>query len=84
MDTQGLDQTLPPNQEDASRERLLIAAQHLFCRYGVQGVGVAKVLEEAGVSRKTLYQRFRSKDDLVRAVSRTGGRGVARLVICGR
>lgn len=58
----------PSEADDLPRERLLIAAQHLFCRYGVQGTGVARVLKEAGVSRKTLYERFRSKDELVRAV----------------
>ncbi|RDC69027.1 TetR/AcrR family transcriptional regulator [Rhodovulum sp. 12E13] len=57
-----------PPPPDLPRERLLTAAQRLFCRYGVQGTGIARVLQEAGVSRKTLYERFRSKDDLLHAV----------------
>lgn len=52
---------------DQPRERLLAAARRQFCRYGYQGTGVARVLADAGVSKKTLYERFRSKDDLLRA-----------------
>jgi AcrR family transcriptional regulator len=57
-----------PPLRDIPRERLMDAAQRLFCRHGIQGTGIARVIEEAGVSRKTLYQRFRSKDELLHAV----------------
>ena len=57
-----------PPAPDLPRERLMSAAQRLFCRYGVQGTGISRVLEEAGVSRKTLYERFRSKEELLHAV----------------
>ncbi len=53
---------------DLPRERLMAAAQRLFCRYGIQGTGIARILEEARVSRKTLYERFRSKEELLHAV----------------
>lgn len=53
---------------DLPREKVLVAAQRLFCRYGIQGTGIARVLSEARVSRKTLYERFPSKDALVREV----------------
>lgn len=58
---------------DPPREKVLVAAQKLFCRYGIQGTGIARVLSEAGVSRKTLYERFSSKDALVREVLQREG-----------
>lgn len=63
-----MNQSAPIRSDDEVCERLLTTAQRLFCRYGVQATGVARVIEEAGVSRKALYARFRSKDELVRAV----------------
>jgi AcrR family transcriptional regulator len=50
------------------RELLLDAAYRLFCRDGVQAVGIARIIEEAGVSKMTLYHHFQTKEDLVLAV----------------
>ena len=46
-------------------ERLLDAASTLFYRRGIRAVGVDLVAEEAGTTKKTLYDRFGSKDELV-------------------
>lgn len=59
----------PPSPE----ERLIEAGRRLFCREGIHATGISRILEEAGVSRKTLYERFGSKDHLVRAVLRREG-----------
>lgn len=48
--------------------KLLTAAKRLFCKEGIHATGVARVVKEAGVSRKTLYERYGSKDNLLRAV----------------
>jgi AcrR family transcriptional regulator len=53
------------------RTRLLDAAADLFYRYGVTTVGVDAVSAAAGVSKRTLYQHFGSKDELVAAALRT-------------
>lgn len=54
---------------DGSPEgRLIAAGQRLFCREGVHATGIARLLAEAGVSRKTLYERFGSKDRLLQEV----------------
>ncbi len=45
----------------------MAAAARLFYRQGVRGVGVDAVAEAAGVTKKTLYYHFASKDDLVAA-----------------
>jgi AcrR family transcriptional regulator len=47
------------------RERLLDAAADLFYRQGIGAVGVDLVSRVAGVSKRTLYQQFGSKDQLV-------------------
>lgn len=46
-------------------ERLLVAASELFYRRGIRAVGVDLVAEVAGTTKKTLYDRFGSKDELV-------------------
>jgi AcrR family transcriptional regulator len=51
-------------------QRLLEAAGDLFYRRGINSVGVAAVAEAAGVTKKTLYECFGSKDNLVAAYLR--------------
>ena len=46
-------------------ERLLETASDLFYREGIRAVGVDTVSERAGVSKRTLYNRFGGKDGLV-------------------
>ena len=45
--------------------RVLDAASALFYERGIHAVGVDTISEAAGVSKKTLYDRFGSKDALV-------------------
>jgi len=52
---------------EATRERILGAANKLFYRDGIRAVSVDAVAEQAGVTKRTLYYHFRSKDDLVAA-----------------
>jgi AcrR family transcriptional regulator len=47
------------------RQRLLDAAADLFYRQGIGAVGVDLVSKAAGVSKRTLYQQFGSKDQLI-------------------
>jgi len=46
-------------------QRLLDAASELFYRHGIRAVGVDLIAETAGTTKKTLYDRFGSKDELV-------------------
>ena len=46
-------------------ERLAEAASGLFYRHGIRAVGVDLIAETAGTTKKTLYDRFGSKDELV-------------------
>ena len=51
----------------STRERIISAASALFYNDGIRGVGVDAVAAKAGVTKRTLYYHFRSKDDLVAA-----------------
>jgi AcrR family transcriptional regulator len=51
----------------ATREELLQTAKELFEERGYDNVTVAEIAAGAGVSVKTLFQHFRSKEDLLLA-----------------
>jgi len=52
----------------AARERLLLAASDLFCRYGINATGVDSIVAAAGTAKTTLYKAFGSKEGLIEAV----------------
>jgi AcrR family transcriptional regulator len=56
-----------PRSPNATRDKILDAANRLFYGKGIRAVSVDAVAEKAGVTKKTLYYHFRSKDDLVAA-----------------
>ena len=47
------------------RQRILEAADDLFRRVGIRGVGVEAIAEAAGTNKMTLYRHFESKDELI-------------------
>ncbi|MFZ1660431.1 MAG: helix-turn-helix domain-containing protein [Paracoccaceae bacterium] len=51
----------------STRARIIQAASNLFYAEGIRAVSVDAVAERAGVTKKTLYYHFRSKDELVEA-----------------
>lgn len=48
-----------------ARDRILNAATSLFYRVGIHATGVERLTREAHVSKRTFYQHFPSKTDLV-------------------
>lgn len=50
-----------------ARERILTTARTLYYRHGINVTGIAELCAAAHVSKRTLYQHFASKDDLVAA-----------------
>jgi AcrR family transcriptional regulator len=48
-----------------AREKILSAAGSLFYREGIHATGVERIAQEAGVSKRTMYQQFPSKTQLV-------------------
>ncbi|MEE6177209.1 TetR/AcrR family transcriptional regulator [Mycobacterium sp. 050134] len=65
-----------------ARERIERAAARLFYRRGIHATGVELIAQEANVSKRTLYQHFASKTDLVdnylRSIDARGGSPVER------
>ncbi|MFD4542009.1 TetR/AcrR family transcriptional regulator [Streptomyces bauhiniae] len=55
---------------EATRAKIVEAAADLFTRCGVRAVGINEIWRAAEVAKSTLYQHFRSKDELVAAVLR--------------
>lgn len=53
-----------------ARARLLKAAAELFYAQGIAATGIDAITEKAGVARKSLYNNFASKDELVLAYLR--------------
>ena len=49
---------------------ILDAAVRLFSRYGVKRTSMGDLAEEAGVARQTLYNAYKNKDDVLRALIR--------------
>jgi AcrR family transcriptional regulator len=56
-----------PKSGPTTPERIVAAASALFYRDGIRAVSVDAVADKAGVTKRTLYYHFRSKDDLVAA-----------------
>jgi TetR/AcrR family transcriptional regulator, cholesterol catabolism regulator len=50
------------------KERILVKSDELFNRYGIRSVSMDDIAAQLGMSKKTLYQYYTDKDDLVRAV----------------
>ena len=52
---------------ETTREQIVVAATRLFYGEGIRAVSMDAVAEKAGVTKKTLYYHFTSKDELVAA-----------------
>ena len=58
-------------------ERILATADKLFYAQGIRAVGVDTIAEEAGVSKRTLYNHYPSKDALIAAYLTTRFKHIA-------
>ncbi|EAV43184.1 transcriptional regulator, TetR family protein [Stappia aggregata IAM 12614] len=52
---------------ETARERILTAANKLFYAEGIRAVSLDTIAEKAGITKKTVYYHFKSKDDLIEA-----------------
>lgn len=58
------------------KERILIKAVELFMQYGIRSVSMDDIANHLGMSKKTLYQYYADKDELVDAVVDTHISGI--------
>ena len=56
----------PRPRRNTSRDAIIQAAQRLFLESGFGGVNMDDLAEAAGVSRRTLYNQFATKEDIFR------------------
>lgn len=64
----------------SARERLLDASSALFYRQGV-GVGIDTLCKAAGVSKRSMYQLFAGKDDMLAAALDRSAAGYEALLL---
>ncbi len=50
------------------KERILKSATKLFYRYGIRSVTMDDIAKELGISKKTIYQHYNDKDQIVNDV----------------
>lgn len=58
---------MPP---PSKRDLIVDEALKLFYQHGFNATGVDRIIAQAGVSKKTLYSHFRTKDELILATLR--------------
>lgn len=69
-----------PSRRDINHERIVAVAARAIRRGGFQGVGVADIMKEAGLTHGGFYAHFRSRDALLtEALERAGQDTAARV-----
>jgi len=58
-------------EEQDNKEKLLKGAEDLFMRYGVRSITMDDIARHLGISKKTIYQHFADKDDVVVSVAKS-------------
>src|ERR1700758_976115 len=56
-----------PRPKPTMKERILETADRLFYLRGIRAIGVDTIAAEIGISKRTLYNHFPSKDELIAA-----------------
>jgi AcrR family transcriptional regulator len=58
---------IPRDEKPTMKARILETADRLFYLRGIRAVGVDTIAAEIGISKRTLYNHFPSKDELIAA-----------------
>jgi len=58
----------PMNQSEEYDARIVAGAAELFRTYGIRAVTMDSIATHLGMSKRTIYERFRDKDELLFAV----------------
>ncbi|MBY0469405.1 MAG: TetR/AcrR family transcriptional regulator [Burkholderiaceae bacterium] len=70
----------PPSRKQLTHDRIVTTAARAIRRGGFQGVGVADIMKEAGLTHGGFYAHFASRNALLaEALARAGQEGVARV-----
>ena len=72
--------TTTPSRKELSHDRIVTAAARAIRRGGFEGVGVADIMKEAGLTHGGFYAHFSSRNAmLAEAIDRAGQESAARL-----
>jgi len=52
-------------EQDQTRDKILLGALELFLKYGIRSVSMDDIARHLSISKKTIYQYFVDKDDIV-------------------
>lgn len=52
------------------KEKILAQSTDLFLRYGIRSVTMDTIAKELGISKKTIYQYFKDKNEIVETITR--------------
>src|SRR5207302_4063961 len=63
----GIGRMASPLAKQPMKERILETADRLFYLQGIRAIGVDTIAAEIGISKRTLYNHFPSKDELISA-----------------
>ena len=55
---------------DEIKRKIIFAANELFMKYGIRSVTMDDIARQLGISKKTIYQSFSDKDEIVQAVNK--------------
>ena len=70
----------PGSKKEETRERIVRAAARAIRKHGYEGVGVADVMKEAGLTHGGFYAHFESRDALLAAAAdRAGAESIEHL-----
>ena len=47
------------------QERIIVEAGQLFGKYGIRSMTMDALAEKMGISKRTIYERFKDKDTLL-------------------
>ncbi len=61
----------PTMEEKDIKDRIIAGAEELFLKYGIRSVSMDDVARHLSMSKKTLYQYFSDKDEIVTLVAET-------------
>jgi AcrR family transcriptional regulator len=74
----------PTAEKSSTRDRLVQAASDLFYREGSVAVGVDRICQQAQVSKRSMYQLFATKDELVAAALQATGEAMLPIYLAGK
>jgi len=57
-------------EEQDTKDKILKGAEELFMKYGVRSISMDDIARHLSVSKKTLYQHFADKEDIVTMVAK--------------